>query len=222
MGELSIAIVDLIIAVVVLVSASYAAWRGLMRETLSIFSFAVSVYLTLLLFPSFSPIMRDFIGAELIADLAAFIAIFVITLVPLSYIAFQFAETVRRTDIGSVDRVLGFVFGVGRGLVIVGFAFIVFSWLVPPATHPGWLTQARFYPAVVNTSEVLLSLLPPSQGFTIEDLAIAPRPVAPQPAPVPAPAPQAAQNQQPPADDQTYGADERAALDRLIETTGAP
>ncbi len=51
MGELSVATVDIVIAAVILVSAVYAALRGLLRETLAIFSWALAAYVTLRVVP---------------------------------------------------------------------------------------------------------------------------------------------------------------------------
>jgi len=224
MGEVSITIVDLLIAIVILVSAIFATWRGLLRETLSVFSWVAAAYLTLRLFPSFRPVLRAYISPDWLADFAVFMGIFMIILVPLSYMSHRFSERVRRTEIGPVDRALGFVFGVGRGLVIVGIAYIMFSILVPPASHPAWLIQARLFPMVENTSDVLLSLVPPPDDISLTTLTGAPaESAAPEPqAPPQTTPPQTAQNPPAEADLQSYGAEERAALDRLIETTGAP
>ncbi len=219
MGEVFVTIVDLLIAVVILVSALFATWRGLLRETLSIFSWAVSAYLTLRLFPSFRPMLREYISPDWLADFGVFVGIFMIVLIPLSYMSHRFAETVKRTEIGPVDRALGFVFGVGRGLVIVGLAHIVFSILVPPQSQPSWLMEARLFPVVENTSDVLLSLVPPPDDIPLSDLTATPSFTA---APEPIALPQTAENPPLEADSQTYGAEERAALDRLIGTTGAP
>jgi membrane protein required for colicin V production len=229
MGEVSVTIVDLTIAIVVLVSAIFATWRGLLRETLSVFSWAVAAYLSLRFFPSFRSVLRAYISPEWLADLTVLIGIFMIVLVPLSYMSYRFSETVKRTEIGPVDRALGFVFGIGRGLVVVGIAYITFSILVPPQSHPSWLTQARLFPVVENTSDVLLSLVPPPEDMPLTSLTSAPVVSAPPPAQAQpqtaqqqAAPPQTAQNPLVEADAQTYGAEERAALDRLIESTGAP
>jgi len=214
MGELSVTTVDLVIASVILVSAVYAALRGLLRETLSLFSWALAAYLTLRVFPSFRPMSREYISPDWLADIAVIIGAFIIILIPLSYVSFRFTETVKQTEIGPVDRALGFVFGIGRGLVVVSLAYIVFSVLVPLQNHPAWLTQARLFPVVQNTTDVLLSLVPPPEEIGLNDLGFfAPPPEEPL---------QSTQNPSGEADSQTYGAEERGALDRLIESTGAP
>lgn len=214
MGELSVATVDIVIAAVILVSAVYAAMRGLLRETLAIFSWALAAYLTLRVFPGFRPMLREYIAPAWLADITVIIGVFLITLIPLSYISHRIAQTVRQTEIGPVDRALGLIFGVGRGLVVVGLAYIVFSLLVPPQSHPAWLTQARLFPVVNNTSDVLLSLVPPPEEIGLDALGIL--------APAAEEAPQSAENQPGEAESQSYGAEERGALDTLIESSGAP
>ena len=42
--------------------------------------------------------------------------------------------------IGALDRTLGFLFGLGRGLLIVVVAFLFFSWLVPDKQRPDWVS----------------------------------------------------------------------------------
>jgi membrane protein required for colicin V production len=109
--------------------------------------------------------LREYVSPEWLADVAVIVGVFMIILIPLSYVSFRFTETVKQTEIGPVDRALGFVFGVGRGLVVVGLVYIVFSILVPLQNHPAWLTEARLFPVVENTSNVLLSLVPPPEGI---------------------------------------------------------
>ena len=216
MGEISVTVVDALIVLVILMSAGYAAYRGLMRETLSIFSWAVSAYVTLRFFPSFQPMLRGFISPEWLADFIVLVGLFLVVLVPLSFLSFRFAESVRRSQIGPVDRSLGFVFGVARGLVILGLVYIVF-FAVAQGNDPAWLREARLYPLIQNTREVLLTLVPEEEVFSggavSEPAAVAAVPLPPV---VPSAAP-AQVDTPPPAP--TYDVDERGALDRLIEST---
>ena len=45
--------------------------------------------------------------------------------------------------VGALDRTLGFLFGLGRGLVIVVVAFMFFSWLIPDRSQPEWVRSAK-------------------------------------------------------------------------------
>ena len=66
----------------------------------------------------------------------------------------------KNSPIGPLDRALGIAFGVVRGLVIVGLAYLAFTYFVPIRQQPDWLTEARTLPLMQSTAEVLLSLVP--------------------------------------------------------------
>jgi membrane protein required for colicin V production len=87
-----------------------------------------------------------------------FIGTFLLVFIPLSIISHRLSAMVRQSEIGPVDRVLGLVFGIARGLVIVGLAYIAFSALVPLKDIPASLVQARSFPVIRNTSEILREL----------------------------------------------------------------
>jgi len=189
--------IDVLVIGVILTSALVALWRGLVRETFSIFEWIASAYVALRLSPMFQPMLAGIIAPPWLAWIAAFVGTFLIIFVPLSILSHRLAEIVKRSEIGAIDRVLGFVFGIGRGLVIVGLSYIAFASFVPPESHPATLTGARLFPLIQNSSEVLLSLVPgiESEGGTVSQ-----------------------------GDGQegakTYGAEDRGALDRLFEATG--
>lgn len=197
MSGLPVTTIDLIVIVIVLLSAFVALWRGLVRETFSIFEWVASAYVALRMAPVFQPMVGGIIAPPWLAWIAVFIGTFIIVLVPLSIMTHRFAEIVKRSEIGAIDRALGFVFGIGRGLVIVGLAYIAYASFVPLDRQSATVTGARLFPLIQNSSEVLLSLVPgtASEGGTVSQ-----------------------------GEDQeqakTYGAQERGALDRLFEATG--
>ena len=84
MPDVFITGIDVLIGLVILVSAIYAAYRGLMRETLSIFAWAVAAYLSLQLFPLSQSIIGARIQPEWLAGGVALIGVFLVILVPLS------------------------------------------------------------------------------------------------------------------------------------------
>jgi len=201
-----ITIIDIVVVAVVLLSAIFAMWRGLIQETFSIFEWVAGAYVALRFASTFQPLVAGIISPGWLAWIAAFVGTFLIVFIPLSIFSHRLSEIVKRSEIGPVDRALGLVFGLGRGLVIIGLGYIAFAALVPPADRPEQLTKARLFPLIQNTSEVLLDLVP----GTKVDLARADDPEG---------SPKGTQKARDSAG-KTYGASERSALDRLIETTG--
>ena len=161
---LPITMVDVLVGLVVLVSAGYAAWRGFLSEVLSIFAWASAAFATLYFGPWLIPLMRGVIATPWVASLAAYAGIFLLVLIPLSFMAHRFSESVKHSPIGPLDRALGIAFGVVRGLVIVGLAYMAFTYFVPIKQQPTVLTEARTLPVIQSSAEVLLSLAP-SRGY---------------------------------------------------------
>lgn len=212
--NLDFTFLDLIVVIAVVLSTVYATIRGFVNETLSIFAWAAAAFATLYFAPAVAPFMRLHMS-PLMGNLVAYVGIFLVVLVPLSFISFRFSENVKNSPVGAVDRALGIVFGIVRGLALVAIAYILFSVFVPVHEQPRWIKDARLYPLVRNSSDVLLSLVP-NQDFDM--VGPPPTPEGVKPAP---PEHQARKTGPGKHGHKTYGADERRALDNLIETTGS-
>jgi membrane protein required for colicin V production len=59
-----------------------------------------------------------------------------------------------------VDRTLGFIFGLVRGLILVVIAYELLIAIMPKETLPGWVTEARALPVIESTGRAIISLLP--------------------------------------------------------------
>src|SRR5271165_930155 len=115
---LGLSFVDVLVVLTILVSAGYAAYRGFVNETLSIFAWAAAAFATLRFAPAFVPFLRERMS-PLAGTLIAYAGVFLVVLIPLSFVSFRFSESVRNSPINPIDRVLGFGFGIVRGLVVI-------------------------------------------------------------------------------------------------------
>jgi len=198
--------VDVVVVLIVLVSTAYAIWRGFVSETLSIFAWAAAAFAALYFGPLIAPFARGLISPRWLGTVASYVIVFLVVLIPLSFISFRFAQDVHNSPVGALDRSLGGIFGVVRGLAVVGIAYIVFSAFVPVPAQPAWITEAGTLPVIQSSAEVILSLVP-DQGVKIGRNEI-----------VPPAHKEAAKSVK--AHKKTYGAADRRALDKLIEATG--
>jgi membrane protein required for colicin V production len=201
MGQLSVTAIDILVVVVILVSAGYAGFRGLVHETFAVLEWVAAAYVALRFTPLFQPLLQDYISPPWLEWIAVFAGTFLVVFIPLSILSHRLSEVVKKSEVGPIDRTFGLLYGVGRGLVIVGLAYIAFAALVPAEDHPDMLTKARLFPLIRNTSDVLRSLTPQENNGV----------AAPADASSPAPQPTATK---------AYGADDPGALDRLLETNG--
>lgn len=168
MSDLHITLVDLFVALVVIASMGFAIYRGFVRETLSIFSWAAAAFATLyfgryvvpLMTPHFSPLM---------SEVMAYSAVFVLVLLPLSFIGHRVSQSVQGSQVGPVDRSLGAAFGVLRGLAVVAMFYILYSLIVPVHAQKAWITTARSLPLIQTSAKVLLSLLPSNQSQFVQE-----------------------------------------------------
>jgi len=216
MDALSFTFVDLLVLAVITVSAVFAAWRGFVQESLSIFAWAAAAFAALYFGPSAVPLLEGAMS-EWAAIVAGYAGVFLVVVIPLSFMSYRFSENVRRSPVHALDRALGFFFGIARGLVIVGAVYLVFSVIVPIPRQPSWITKARLLPLIQSSGEVLLALLPDQQLRTATQTS---EPAQPRARPRGQDAAHDAQTAQTgKAKKKTYGAKDRRALDRLIEVT---
>ncbi len=72
----------------------------------------------------------------------------------------RFSESVKTFSHRAAGPRAGVAFGVVRGLVIVGLAYLAFTYFVPIRNQPRWLTRGAAVAVVQSTADVLLSLFP--------------------------------------------------------------
>lgn len=175
---------DIILAAIMLISGLLAMLRGLTREVLSILSWALAAVATLFFFPKYQAQARVYIEPPLLADAILAGGIFLVVLIIVSLITVRISDGVLDSRIGALDRTLGFIFGLARGLVLVVIAYLFFTWLVPEDTQPEWIREARSLPILKKTGAGIVSLLPEDPASAIpgiqkEDDATPPQAPAP-------------------------------------------
>lgn len=215
--------IDLLVVLVVLGSMGYAIWKGFIAETLSIAAWAAGAFASLYLGQWVGGLAYGLIGTYWLATIIGYAAVFLAVFIPLSFAAYRFADNIRRSPVGPIDRILGAVFGIVRGLAIIGIAYWVFTAFVKIDDQPHWLTGARTLPLIQTSTEVVMALVPDHRAAahvdgggpparSIRDLIEAPTPANYRPKPV-KPVPRKPHKK-------AYGAHDRRELDRLFETTG--
>ncbi len=155
---MSLTLFDIIVIAVILVSAILAMVRGFVREILSVASWLIAAVAAFYLYESLRGAIQPYIENETLATIVSVAVIFIVVLVVASYITMKIADFVIDSRIGSLDRMLGFVFGAARGLLLVVVAFAFFVWLVEE--QPDWITNAEARPILVDLSVQLAGVLP--------------------------------------------------------------
>src|ERR1043165_8628629 len=158
--NLSVCLIDCLIVLIIVVSAGYAAWRGFIWETLTIFAWAAAAFSCLYFGPYLVPMTKSLVNTDWLASLLAYSAVFLAVFIPFAFMSHRFSQSVKSSPIGPLDRAAGLAFGVVRGLVIVGLAYMAFTYFVPISKQPRWISEAKLIPIVQDTADVLLSVVP--------------------------------------------------------------
>src|SRR6476469_1857277 len=162
-----ITLLDIILLLVMLVSGLLAMIRGFMREILSIGSWGVAALVTLYSYPRVLPLAKQYFASDSVATAVSAGGIFLGTLLIVSIITARLSDMVLDSRVGALDRTLGFLFGLARGLVIVVVAFLFFAWLVPDKSQPEWVKGAKSKVVLQGTGQWLMSMLPEDPESTI-------------------------------------------------------
>ena len=120
----------------------------------------VAAIATALLYPKLIPIAKANISSDILATGAVIGGTFLLTLLVVSVLTVRVSDMILDSRIGALDRTLGFLFGLARGLIIVVVAFLFFSWLVPAGKQPDGVKNAKSRVVLQSTGEWLQALLP--------------------------------------------------------------
>jgi membrane protein required for colicin V production len=151
---------DVGIGVLVLISALLATARGFTREVLSLATWAgsaaIGAYLALYQYE----LVRQYFADEMIGRIVLGVGAFVVALIVLHLITMSIADFVVDSRIGPLDRTLGFVFGVARG-VLIAVVFVVFGANLLNFQTQAWATESRSWPILTDLGDRLMAALPP-------------------------------------------------------------
>ncbi|MEQ9144511.1 MAG: CvpA family protein [Parvibaculaceae bacterium] len=204
---------DVAVVAIMVISGLLAMVRGFASEVLSILSWVVAALAVLLLYPLLLPLVQTVAEPYWLAMGISAVIIFGVVFVAISTLTYRWAARSHGGEIGFLDRSLGFVFGVARGLFVVSVAYLMFVWLVPSRNdQPDWIADARLMPLVDVTAQALASLAAQQSSAPTEPFFT---PQGQRNAPV---------TEEPQSDADTedttgYKPSERRGLDQLFEAT---
>lgn len=116
--------------------------RGFLRETLSLAGWVAAFFVAKLYTLQLAPLLPQAIPGESLRLLAAFLILFLITLLIGSLLAIALAEVFKKIGLGWLDRWLGAVFGLVRGVLVVGIIVLLGGLTTLP--HEAFWRDAMF------------------------------------------------------------------------------
>jgi len=154
--------VDISVLAVLGLSTLFALSRGFVRELLSILSWVGATIITIFYYPTALPYAQAQIADELLAQIFTAVVLFVVSLFFLGFINHFISSRVQKSVLGPLDRALGLIFGIVRGVVVVALAYLAMTLIFPdPKERPEIITTAKSEPYAARAADYLISLLPP-------------------------------------------------------------
>lgn len=111
---------DYVVLVIMGLSVLLSILRGFVREALALVSWLVAFFVAKLYTLELAPLLPQSIPSQSLRILAAFLILFLATLLICSLLAIALSQVFKRVGLGWMDRGLGALFGLARGIVIVG------------------------------------------------------------------------------------------------------
>jgi membrane protein required for colicin V production len=172
-------ILDLSVFGIVLVSGLLALMRGFVREVFSLAAWTGAYFAATQYYALAEPWARHWVKNKTGATALAAIIVFILALTILSLAGYFLAKLIRGRALTAIDRSLGFVFGVVRGVLIVCLCYLGASYIPwlnlnveqtethfegakeePKEKPPEWLVQAKTRPALAAGADILREFIP--------------------------------------------------------------
>ena len=155
---------DAALLAICFISGLLAMYRGIAREMLSIVSWviaAAAVLYFVIYHKPFAEEMAAQMGTKApVAQIVVGAVIFLIVLIVVHLITARISDSILDSRIGMIDRVLGFIFGVLRGFILIVVPYMFYEAFFPdPNQHLDWVRKAQSMPYIKATGDTLRSVL---------------------------------------------------------------
>jgi membrane protein required for colicin V production len=146
--------VDYVLVATCVASAAFGFWRGFVKEAIALITWLLAIVLAWQAAWMVEPSLGEWRAAPELRVWAARALIFIGVLVIGGLLAWLLRAAIRRSGLSSTDRSLGAVFGLARGVLLVGLLAIVVG--ASDLGAESWWAEARFRPFSERVGEGIL------------------------------------------------------------------
>ena len=142
---------DLAIVGIVALSALLGFFRGIVRSLIGLAAWVAGFVAGIAFAPWVATLFPVFPDYPLLPYAIAFVLIFLLSIVAGALIAWPLHVVIHKAGLGFVDRGLGFVFGIARGLLVI-LLFVLVGGLSPLPERASPAGSLRLSLAAANTA----------------------------------------------------------------------
>jgi membrane protein required for colicin V production len=152
---------DVFALLVLIASAAAGGVRGATREVITLLSFVLAAFLSLIALPITAPIGRGLVDPDWAGAIFAALVGFLLVYFGIRIFGSALSKQAQaHPQLGGIDRLLGLIVGALRGLVLVGAVHLVIVAALPGERTPGWLGRAATYPVSAAAARAIQAVLP--------------------------------------------------------------
>ncbi|MBA3903903.1 MAG: colicin V production protein [Rhodocyclaceae bacterium] len=157
---------DYAVLAVVAASVLLGAWRGIVSEALGLAAWVAAFLSGRALAPDLAPVFSGWIKEPALQYIAGFAVVVVAVLVLVALLRFAVSRLLRAIGLGPLDRLLGAVFGVARGALVVLAAVLIGGLTALP--QQAWWREAWLAPPLETAVLAIKPWLPPAVAKRIK------------------------------------------------------
>jgi len=156
-GEMNI--LDLLFILILFFSVFFGLFRGLVRELFSLIFLIAALVVAFFYYQEAGLLLNGWIDNRDLANFAGFLLVLVLVAAAGSLITHLIGKYLVVGPLKAMDRLLGAVFGLLRGVLLAGL--VIYSFLVFPLNQE-LLNHSQLAPHLVRVIIVGIKVLPPS------------------------------------------------------------
>jgi membrane protein required for colicin V production len=173
-------ILDCVVIAVILVSSIIAFLRGFIREVLTILGVVGGLIAAYFIGPSLAPVflnwitgpdaaedakcIKEMVPCDALADILSYGSIFILVVLILSIVSHFLSASAKAVGLGAVDRTFGVLFGIARGVALMGLLYLPFYLMADKEDRAKTFDGSTTLVYVEATSTFFADLIPESMS----------------------------------------------------------
>jgi membrane protein required for colicin V production len=153
---------DWFVVAVLVVSLLVGALRGLVYEVMSVISWVAAFIVAQMLAPQAAALLPIRNASEPIRYAAGFVLVFIVVVFAGALLAWLIKKMITAVGLRPVDRALGAVFGLVRGVILLLTAAVVIN--MTPLKDANWWVKSRAADMSATTLKSMKPMLPEQFG----------------------------------------------------------
>lgn len=150
---------DYIIITIIAISTVISLLRGFVRESLALAGWILAVWVSILYMHQMAILLDPYLSLPpSILSLVSFSLLFVLTLIISALVSNLITTLVDKTGLSGTDRAIGMLFGIARGIIIVGILVLLAGFTMVP--QDPWWKESLLIPHFQQLAVMMKEFLP--------------------------------------------------------------